>query len=378
VKPRLLIISNLYPLPWQPQRGMFNMQQFSLLADVFDIRVVVPVSFLEWSSRANDIDDNYQGPERWIIPYFFTPKIFRGFYPLMMRWSLKLKLFSKIKQFDPHYILGSWLYPDGVVAADVANELDIPYLLKAHGSDINVYLDNSARGEKILHACRHARKIIVVSRALKEILMSRGLPDSQIDVLYNGVNGNLFFPHDVEKNMSVKKKILFVGNLKRDKGVMELLAAFERLSRRESCELLIAGSGTMRADMERFTKLHNMDAQVNFLGTLSHDQLPGLMRDATLLVLPSYREGVPNVILEAMASGVPVVATNVGGIPEIVDQGLNGFLVPPRNIEALKAAIDDALIHSWNSEKIVLKSKAFDWRQNILQLKKAIRGSDAA
>jgi glycosyltransferase involved in cell wall biosynthesis len=377
VKSRLLIFSNLYPLPWEPQRGMFNYQQFSRLADYFDVRVVVPVPFTDWySGKKNHLvgEDSYRGPERWLFPYFFTPKILRGLYPLMMKWSLRWQLFSRIKKFQPDYVMGSWLYPDGIVAADIANQLDIPYVLKAHGSDINIYLDNAARGEKILQACRHARKVIVVSQALKNILVSRGIDPAQIEVLYNGVDAQLFSPDSNHKNndqVDVGKKLLFVGNLKHDKGVMELLEAFAALAGRTH-QLTIVGDGVMRGEMQYFVQSQSLSERVHFAGSLPHARLPALMRDTDLLVLPSYREGVPNVILEAMASGLPVVASDVGGIPEIVELGVSGFLVPAMNAKVLTQAIESALIHDWDCAAIAAKAQQFTWASNIERLRKAI------
>ena len=356
---------------------MFNCQQFSRLADFFEVRVVVPVPFTDWySHKKNHVvnEDNYRGPERWLFPYFFTPKILRAFYPLMMKWSFRWQLFGRLGRFQPDYIMGSWLYPDGIVAADVAVQLAVPYVLKAHGSDINVYLDNTARGEKILRACRCARKVIVVSQALKNFIVSRGVDSAQIEVLYNGVDAQLFYP-DMNKKKNyqsgVAKKLLFVGNLKHDKGVMELLEAFAALTD-SAHQLTIVGDGVMRSEMQRFVHSQGLSERVHFAGSLPHASLPGLMRDADLLVLPSYREGVPNVILEAMASGLPVVATEVGGIPEIVESGVNGFLVPAMNAKGLKDVIEMSLIHDWDVAAIIAKAEMFTWDSNVEALRDAI------
>lgn len=384
MKPRLLIFSNLYPLPWEPQRGMFNFQQFSRLTENFEVRVVVPVSFIDWYANKNITalpDNNYSGPERWLFPYFFTPKIFRGLYPWMMTMSLHFQLFDRIKQFAPDYVLGSWLYPDGIVAAAIAGRLAIPYVLKAHGSDINVYLDHSARGKAILAACNGARKVIVVSNALKEILLLRGMTPPQIEVLYNGIDAARFYSADIfasRSDLSRLRKLLFVGNLKRDKGVMELLQAFLALDNRVDCQLTIVGDGSMRREMENLVRIQDQTANIHFAGSLPHAALPDLMRAADLLVLPSYREGVPNVILEAMACGLPVVATSVGGIPEIVEPDITGLLVPEKNVDALKQAIQKALVHPWDSGAIAQRSQRFNWDQNIQRLTHSIRGHDVA
>jgi glycosyltransferase involved in cell wall biosynthesis len=377
VKPRLLIFTNLYPLPWEPQRGMFNFQQFSRLADFFDVRVVIPVPFTDWYFSKKDYlvdEENYHGPERWLFPYFFTPKILRAFYPLMMKWSLRWQLFDRLKKFQPNYVMGSWLYPDGIVAAEIADQLAVPYVLKAHGSDINVYLDNTARGENILRACRQARKVIVVSQALKDILVSHGTDSAQIEVLYNGVDAQLFYP-DINRekhyHVAAGKKLLFVGNLKHDKGVIELLEAFAALVD-PTHQLTIVGDGVMLGDMQHFVRSQGLSERVHFVGSLPHASLPALMREADLLLLPSYREGVPNVVLEAMASGLPVVATDVGGIPEIVELGISGFLVPAMDAKALKEAIEIALTHNWDSAAIATKAQQFTWESNVERLRQAI------
>jgi glycosyltransferase involved in cell wall biosynthesis len=138
--------------------------------------------------------------------------------------------------------------------------------------------------------------------------------------------------------------LLFVGRLRIRKGVEVLLEALRELRGRvPGAALRIAGDGEHRAALERKAAELGLGSAVSFLGTRDGPQVRALLRGAAALVVPSIYEGMPLVVLEAMEAGVPVVASAVSGIPEVVVGGETGWLVPPESPEALAGALEEVL-----------------------------------
>ncbi|MBL4607981.1 MAG: glycosyltransferase, partial [Pseudomonadales bacterium] len=127
----------------------------------------------------------------------------------------------------------------------------------------------------------------------------------------------------------------------------------------------IAGAGPAAQTLRSMVSSAGIDEKVDLLGSVGHEKIPSLIQAATLLELPSYNEGVPNVLLEAMSCGVPVVATRAGGIPEVVDEGVSGLLVEPGNIDQLSDAILTALSVTWDRSCIKSQAERFTWEENI-------------
>ena len=364
---KMLIVTNLYPLPWEPGRASFNRQQFALLESEYDLSFLVPVQFIDWFKHLKQVS---QSDRIRYVPYFFTPKIGRRFYSVFMFLSLLLHSGLWLKKRSPDVMLASWAYPDAVATSWLAALFRTRFYFKVHGSDVHMHGLIPARAKQIVSAANSAEKIISVSDELKKQLTELGISQAKVQVIYNGVDHQLFAA--VAKREIEDPYILFVGNLKQDKGVMELLQAFNRLRQAGAIhKLVIAGNGPMRASIGQYCAEHAIEEHVTLLGNVAHSKLPALMQHAKLLVLPSYHEGVPNVLLESMAAGTPVVATAVGGIPEIVSQGVTGLLVPTPEPVALAAALDAALVKDWDRSAIQQHASQFTWQKNKEQMLQA-------
>lgn len=358
---RLVIISNLYPLPWQPERATFNRQQFALLESHFDMSILVPVPFIDWFKHYKHIK---QSERLRYSPYFFLPKFGRRFYSICLYCSLLLHSGLWLKKLKPDIMLASWAFPDAVATSWLAKLFGCRFYFKVHGSDIHLHGQVKSRSQQIVSAAQAATTVISVSEDLKAHMMAMGIAQEKIQVVYNGVDHLLF--SQAEKRHIDAPYLLFVGNLKQDKGVMELLRAFKLLTEEfEQYQLIIVGSGNMQDTMQRYIDTNLLGNRVRLLGNIAHDKLPGLMQHAQLLILPSFHEGVPNVALESMAAGTPVVATAVGGIPEVVLPDVSGLLIATADSRLLSDAIRQGLLKQWDKQAIRQHAQQFTWQKNM-------------
>ena len=363
MKEKILIITNLYPLPWQINRAMFNYQQFGYLESRADIYYLIPVAFPDWwkhRKECKDVKNNIK-----YVPYIYIPKVGRRFYGKLMQWSLNIVANSWIKKISPTKILASWAYPDAVAAVEIAKKHNTNFYLKVHGSDINMHAQFPERAKQITKMANYAQGILSVSQDLANKMIAMGINKNKIHVIYNGVDLEKFKPDATDVDSPY---IIFIGNLKHDKGVVELLNAFIQIHNdHPQLKLKYIGDGAMLSKLQKMVNQHKLQNKVIFKGVIPHDELPKLIGKATLLALPSYNEGVPNVVLEAMACSTPVVATSVGGIPEVVTVD-TGILAKEITAECIAKCLLQALDKSWDHIAIREHAETFNWAKNTKEL----------
>jgi len=188
---------------------------------------------------------------------------------------------------------------------------------------------------------RRVNRIIALNKATKSEIMRWGIPSEKIAVIYNGVDTNVFSPrlsstNDLEKKYKIKNSYcLFVGQLTPRKGVDYMLRALAHVN----INCVIVGDGHERGRLMSLAKSLRISNRVSFTGAVPFEVLRRLYADASFFVFPSAAEGMPLTILEAMSSGLPVIATNIPGTDEVVTENHNGFLVPPCDVEALRSRI---------------------------------------
>lgn len=239
---------------------------------------------------------------------------------------------------------------DGVYAMELARRLDVPLVTTFHGFDITLadryFLRSPAWVNYPLHRRALARRgqlFLCNSSFLRDQALARGFPAERTRVHYIGVDCTAYQPRDPAEETPV---ILHVARLVELKGTAYLLRAFARMAAgHPGLRLVIIGDGPLRARLEALAATLGVGERVLFLGARPHAVVMEWMRRAMMLVLPSVLtasgrvEGLGMVMLEAAACGVPVVASRVGGIPEGVAEGRSGLIVPPRDVEALAAAM---------------------------------------
>ncbi len=390
----LITVSNLFPRPDQPNRGLYNFYLFREMAKAIgrqdsrgrtqNICLVPEWRLWRWRTiRCWAAPDQTASPTRY-IPVPYLPWVGRSFNDRFYDWALK-GWAQTVSPGDMVYV--PWLFPDGVAVARAIRNQGARLWLMALGTD-TFHLKSPLRRMTILKACDQAEGIVCVAQVLADRLAAAGVPRFKLHVVTNGVDTSLFRGRDEaefltcpgvvlsgERSMismcspqhrglqitqrpdyskTAHRVVLFVGNLVPVKGPDVLLRAFASLDENRSCgqvagelgecsaypstafrrtkdsssassqwpdhsttKLLIIGSGPMQAQLERMAKNLGISERVHFLGRQSREEVALWMNRADVLCLSSWSEGMPNVVLEARASGLPVVTTPAGAIPEL-------------------------------------------------------------
>lgn len=349
---KLLTFSTLFPNGADPTNGVFVENRLRQLAaaGAAEHRVVAPVPWvppgLANTQRYRKQAAAPRAETRHGIhvdhPRFLAiPRIGMTLAPFLL-YAGAVGAVERARRggFDFDLIDAHYFYPDGVAATLLGHRFRRPVVITARGTDVNVLPSFALPRRMIVRAATRAAGIITVSRALRDSLVALGVTDGHIRVLRNGVDLTLFHPHDRTAQRRALglsgPTMLSVGNLLEAKGHH---LAIEALTSMPGVTLLIAGDGPFKPELEARAAAFGVSDRVRFLGRRPHDELSGLYEAADVLVLASAREGWPNVLLEAMACGTPVVASDVGGIPEVVTAPEAGRLLPERTSAAVAAAV---------------------------------------
>lgn len=376
---RVLAVTNLYPNPYQPHRAPFNRQQLRALVQQHEVRVIAPIAWTD-EVALRRAGGKRLGASRRVIcdgmvvdhpRYVFPPKVMRGWYGQCFRESIRARFMQAVEEFRPEVVYATWAYPDGWAAVELAREARLPVVVKVHGSDVLMQGAYRARRRRTIEGLTRADAVVAVSRHLAGQVVQMGVDARRVSVVYNGIDRELFHAGAMaERDHSGAPLVLFVGNLLPVKGPDVLVDACDRLARRGvrfECRLI--GQGVMKGAIERQIGERGLADRVKLLGPQPLEELPAWYRRARVLVLPSHSEGVPNVVLEALACGTPVVATRVGGLPEIV--GGEG-LVAAGDAAALAAAIESAL--SRGREAAATRFEPPSWKESAAALGRVLSG----
>jgi teichuronic acid biosynthesis glycosyltransferase TuaC len=370
----LLTFTTLYPNAKRPAHGVFveNRIKHLVASGRATTRVVAPVAYVPgWQGipeRYRVLSDVPVHEKRHGIDvhhprYFLLPKISMVAAPFLLYRAAKRQLSKLLAggyEFD--LIDAHYFYPDGVAAILLGRHFDKKVTITARGSDLTKIPQYRLPRKMILWAAQEAHGIITVCQALKTSLIDLGVPENKIRVLRNGVDLTLFRPADRE---AARRRygfegttLLSVGHLIPRKGHDLAIKALQYLPQKR---LMIVGDGPEYSRLRDLAERIGVDNRVRFLGQLAHDELPGIYTAADLSLLLSTQEGWANVILESMACGTPVVATDAGGTPEVITTPLVGELVYERNAIVVARAIDGLLARAPDREAIRRYAEGFSW-----------------
>ena len=373
---RLLTFTTLFPNAVRPAHGIFVETRLRQLvgSGKVEVKVVAPVP---WFPFRHSIFGSYASFAR--VPkyetrfgihvehprYFLPPKISTSIAPELLVRGAKPCITRLIEAgFDFDLIDAHYFYPDGVAAIQLGKYFNKPVVITARGSDITLLPKLTVPRKKIIAAAKKAHGIITVCNALRDELINLGAQSEKIVSLRNGVDLDLFTPNSCGSRLPVPDedgpvRLLTVGHLVPVKGHEIILRSLAMLP---TTHLVIAGDGILRKSLERLALKLKVRDRVTFLGNIKQTELQQHYSAADIFVLASEREGWANVLLESMACGTPVVASNVWGTPEVVASPAAGLLMQERTPEALVMAIKTLLRNYPDRNETRRYAEQFSWR----------------
>lgn len=389
---RVVAVTKIFPNAAEPLSAPFNRQQFAALSKLCELEVLATIPWFpgagllsRWSSAGKvaklprreviaGIDVRH--PRTLFVPRMahvtWGPLYAASLLPLVARYRGKVDV-----------VLGSWAYPDGFAAVAFAEMVGAPAVVKLHGSDINVIAEMPGPKRLLSWMLPRAQKIVAVSAELGRKVEALGVPKDKIALVSNGIDADKFHPRDrAEARRRCKldagqgasrPTIVYVGNLKEEKGVLDLADAFLRLRQERpalNARLVMVGGGAMRPALEQ--KLASCGDAAVLAGPQPLDDVPHWMAAADVVALASWNEGTPNVLLEALACGRRVVATRVGGVPDVVTLATQGELVAARQVPELADALGRALAEPYDPAAVAASRRGATWEASAQALHRVL------
>lgn len=401
VRPAILVWSSLFPNPAQPQAGIFIRERMFRVGRELPMTVISPQPWFPFQGLIRRFRPHFRpemprfeqqsGIEIYRPRFFSVPGILKRLDGLMMALGARatvrhLQSQGRIDIIDAHFG-----YPDGYAAARVAGELGLPTTLTLRGTEVR-HAEDPALRSRLIGALQGARRIFTVSASLRRLALELGIPGDRVRVVGNGVDSARFRPMPKSEARQVlglpeeAQVLVTVGGLVERKGFHRVIACLpELLASFPELHYLAVGSAGPEGDFtDQLTKQVSqlgLQARVHFLGALPPEGVRQALSAADAFVLSSRNEGWANVLLEAMACGLPVVASDVGGNAEVVCQPGLGHVVPFDDHPALVNALHQALGHDWDRAAIRRYAEANDWQGRVhvlLEEFRQIAGDDCA
>jgi teichuronic acid biosynthesis glycosyltransferase TuaC len=386
--PRILVYSSLYPSQVRLNAGVFIRERMSRVAEHCPLVVVSPVPWFPLQSLIRYLKPDYrpqpapyeeQNGIKVYFPHFFSiPGVFRSLDGFFMAISTLLLLYKLKKNFAFNLIDAHFTYPDGYAATLLGRWLKVPVTITLRGTEVPLSR-LLGRRKRMLRALHNASGVFSVSDSLKRHVVALGAESEKIEVIGNGIDNGKFFPIDksaarrqlhLDGNAEV---LISVGGLVDRKGFHRIIEVLPGLIEKHPnlIYLIVGGAspeGNNRQKLEEQIKTLGLGKRIRFLGAMASEDLRIPLSAADIFVLATANEGWANVFLEAMACGLPVVTTDVGGNGEVVSNSSIGTLVPFGDSDALTTAIDQALKHCWNRQAIIEYAADNSWDKRVTKL----------
>jgi glycosyltransferase involved in cell wall biosynthesis len=371
---KILSLSCVFPNPSEPGLGLFVRARLLRMSASAQIKVIAPVPLLDYSQdpkhivRLDSIPARRQDGAleifhpRWLYPPFGGP-----WNPLFLFGRLAPAVRRLRGRFRFDLIDAHFAHPDGIAAAYLSRAVGVPFVVTLRGNE-TAHARHAMRRLLMQRALCRAARVICVSESLRRFAIGLGVDPAKTRTIPNGIDAALFHRRDPVASRRKHgiaedaKVVLSAGALIERKGHHRTIQALHQIP---GVQLLIAGApgreGKFEEEIRSTVSRLGMESRVRFLGQVSPSVLPELMSAADLFCLASNREGWPNVVHEAMGCGTPVVATNVGGVADMVPSESYGFVVPVNDPAALREALDKALSRTWDHDAISAWAASRSW-----------------
>ena len=385
ITPRLVVFSTLFPHPGQPNAGVFIRERMFRVAKVLPLTVVAPVPWFPLQSLIRLWRPHFRpaaprrevqdGIEVWHPRFFSIPGLFKPLDGFFMALGSLPTLLRLQKHFHFNLIDAHFAYPDGYAATLLGRWLNTPVTITLRGTELR-HANDPALCRRLVTALTRAAQVFSVSDSLKRHAVSLGIPADKILVVGNGVDTGKFFPmdkHEARSKLHIPLDapvLISVGGLVERKGFHRVIDCLPALRQRfPGIHYLIVGGpspeGDMRAELEAQVAGLGLAGQVKFLGAMPSEELRLPLSAADVFVLSTHNEGWANVFLEAMACGLPVITTDVGGNREVVCRDDLGAIIPFGAQAALTMAMENALARDWDRLAIIRYAEENGWARRV-------------
>ena len=388
MEPRLLVLSSLFPSDVEPNAGLFIRERMFRVGRTRPIVVVSPQPWFPGQSLIRRFRPHFRptAPRRETMngvdihrPRFFSvPALFKRFDGFLMALGSALTVRRLIHEEDINVIDAHFGYPDGYAARLLARWFSLPMVLTLRGKEARQAGSRELRSRVRAAVCA-ADRVVTVSSALRNVALELGANPANVQTIGNGIDLSKFGPiprDEARRQLGLPldaRVLVTVGTLVERKGFHRVVEVMPTLlaSNPELHYLVVGGAGPEGDDSERLRVLVarlGLQERVHFLGPMPPHALHVPLSAANLFVLSSRYEGWANVLLEAMACGLPVVATDVGGNAEVVAHAGLGRIVPFGDADALVAAVSEAFQVDWDRSAIRSYAEANSWDVRIPQV----------
>lgn len=384
-RPALLVYSSLFPSPVQPNAGVFVRERMFRVGEHLPLVVVAPTPWFPFQSVLRRFKPHFRpmppvhqqqdGVDVWYPRYFSIPGVFKQWDGLFMALSTyamvkRLQQAGRADIIDAHFA-----YPDGYAATLLGRWLKMPVAITLRGTEARHARTPNLVGP-LKKALRGATRLIAVSSELRRLAVQLGADPSRALVVGNGVDISKFQPHAKDEARaklgitSTARVMISVGGLVERKGFHRVIPLLPELLKTypDLVYLIVGGpsaEGDNQAELEKMVADLGLGPHVRFLGPRPHEALAEVLSAADVFVLATRAEGWANVFLEAMACGLPVVTTDVGGNREVVCRPELGEVVPFGDAQALGQALQTALKTQWRAERIRQYAQENAWSHRV-------------
>ncbi len=350
---KVLSLSYCFPNALQPTWGVFVEQRLAALSRRAELQAVSPIPWFPLLSRRGGKSlpekEIWRGLTVHRPRFFYIPAVFKSLDGWFYGRGLARWLKHLCRQWRPDILDAHFVWPDGVGVAHLARQLSIPYTITLRGK-IYPCLEVPSQRRQCAEALIGAAAVISVSSPMADEAHKLGVPHERLFVIPNGVDTQRFTSRDkidTRKQLGLlldKPLVAAIAHLKPTKGQGELVRAMQQLDK--DVHLVLIGGEAVRGysrELEQLCVSWGIRQRVIFAGCQPYDKIPLYFSAADVSVLASYREGCPNVVLESLACGTPVVATRVGAVADLMAVPQDGQIIPPRDADALAAGLKKVL-----------------------------------
>ena len=370
---KIVFLGTLYSSPRQPGKSPGNTRILRAMRRYADVEVIAPIPYYPAplvsrfpalrelaSVPRSEYDDD--GSVVLHPRTLHLPRVGRALYAGLFGASMLAPLARLVRERRYDAMLSAWAYPDGTAAVALGRLLGIPTAVRVMGSDINDYAQQPWRRPQIAWAMRNTERVIAVSKHLKKEVEKLGARPERVIWVPTGIDATKFFAVDrkeARRQLGIEHDapvIVVPGRLAPEKGVSFFVDAMSKLDRSSvfrPARAILVGDGSERPRLVEQIAKQGLGDRIELAGFQPEARMRLYCSAADLVCLPSLEEGWPDALMESFACGCPIVASDVGGVSEIISLTGAGLMAKAGDADDLARALGEGLARNWDREALV-------------------------